>query len=346
MKSITLYLALLLTSLFCKVYAQSDFSEKMNELSLKMEKTISDEKELLANQLEAVNNQLSFGTLTAAEAEAKKKQLSTESATRLDEKLAEIDEERNLLIQNKIEGKVELAKSDSTKTKNYTFAINSKNKDKFKYGELRTTTQFVFAIGLNNVVTDGSIANSDYRVYKSRFYEWGFTYNTRLDKNSQLFHIKYGLSLQYNDLRPTDNRYLVDNGETTDLVTSPVVQDDSRFRNVNLVFPVHFELDFSKTKDRDGRKIFLSHDSFRLGIGGYTGFNVKSKQIQKYDVAGYDTRTVTRGDWNTNNFIYGLSGYIGYGQISLYAKYDLNPLFKDNAVDQRNISMGLRFDFN
>jgi hypothetical protein len=27
-------------------------------------------------------------------------------------------------------------------------------------------------------------------------------------------------------------------------------------------------------------------------------------------------------------------------------KYDLNPLFKDNAVKQNNVSLGLRFDFN
>jgi len=28
----------------------------------------------------------------------------------------------------------------------------------------------------------------------------------------------------------------------------------------------------------------------------------------------------------------------------LYLKYDLNPLFKDNVIDQNNISLGLRFD--
>ncbi len=344
MKSITLYLALFLTSILCKVYAQSDFTSRLNDLSLKMEKAITDEKAQLANQLEAINNQLTFGTITAAEAETKKKQLATESAARLDEKLAEIDQERNSLIQNKIDGKTELAQNDSTKTKNYYFSISSKSLRK-KNGELRTTTQFVFAIGLNNVVTNGSVANSDFRVYKSRFYEWGFTYNTRLDKNKQLFHLKYGLSLQYNDLRPTDNRTFVDNGATTDLVVSPT-QQESRFRNVNLVLPVHFELDFSKTKEKEGKKIFNSHDSFRIGLGGYTGLSVRSKQVQRFENSGYDTKATTKGDWNTNDFIYGLSAYIGYGEISLYAKYDLNPLFKNNAIDQRNISMGIRFDFN
>jgi hypothetical protein len=30
----------------------------------------------------------------------------------------------------------------------------------------------------------------------------------------------------------------------------------------------------------------------------------------------------------------------------LYLKYDLNPMFKDNAIKQNNISLGVRFDFN
>lgn len=53
-----------------------------------------------------------------------------------------------------------------------------------------------------------------------------------------------------------------------------------------------------------------------------------------------------KGDYNVNNFIYGLSSYVGYKEISLYLKYDLNPIFKNNAIDENNISLGIRFDFN
>ena len=44
--------------------------------------------------------------------------------------------------------------------------------------------------------------------------------------------------------------------------------------------------------------------------------------------------------------MYGLSGYIGWGDLAIYAKYDLNPLFKDQAFDQNNISLGLRWDLD
>ncbi len=55
---------------------------------------------------------------------------------------------------------------------------------------------------------------------------------------------------------------------------------------------------------------------------------------------------MTKGDFNTNNFIYGLSAYVGFSEISLYVKYDLNPLFTNNPIKQNNISLGVRFDFN
>ena len=73
---------------------------------------------------------------------------------------------------------------------------------------------------------------------------------------------------------------------------------------------------------------------------------MKSKQVLKFEVDDHKVTERVRGDFNTNNFIYGLSTYIGYKQTSLYLKYDLNPLFKENVVEQNNVSLGVRFDFN
>lgn len=213
----------------------------------------------------------------------------------------------------------------------------------------RTTSQFVLAFGLNNLITQGeNLENADYRVWGSRFFEWGLTYNTRILKSQNLFHAKYGFSVMYNNLRPTDNRLFVRNGNQTELQTASVILNDSRFRNVQLVFPVHLEFDFSPKKlSKDGTKTyFRTHESVRLGIGGYGGFNIKSKQITKFERNGNDVRDKQKGDFNASDFVYGLSTYIGYKQTSLYLKYDMNPLFKNNAVDQNNISLGIRFDFN
>jgi hypothetical protein len=116
---------------------------------------------------------------------------------------------------------------------------------------------------------------------------------------------------------------------------------------VNLVVPIHFELDFTKPKIVNDNKIFKSHDGFRIGFGGFAGVNVKTKQILKFDDSlGNSVTQRSKGNYNTNDFVYGLSSYMGFGQTSLYVKYDLNTLFTDNIVKQNNISLGLRLDLN
>ena len=161
-----------------------------------------------------------------------------------------------------------------------------------------------------------------------------------------MLHFKYGWSVQYNNLRPTDNRYFVENGKETVLQTNVLNLDESRLRNVNLVLPLYLEFDFSGSKDYKGKPLYRTHESARFGLGGYFGANLKTKQILKYEQNGHSITQKAKGDFNVNDFVYGLGAYIGYKETSLYLKYDLNPLFKNNGVDQNNISLGIRFDFN
>lgn len=345
------------------------FEGRAEQISIGIKNDVREEKELLKKEIEIIDKQLIEGSITKTQAEEKKIKLAETSAKAIEEKVKLRQEALSKLIQEDVDkalprsrenGGMSLTLSGnniSQKTKtgdidgrmNFAFpAMKAYNgqKDKDRQQNKRTSSQVVFAIGVNNLATEGAVANSDFRYWQSRFYEWGFTFNTRINPNHNLLHFKYGLSLMYNDLQPTDNRYFIDNGNQTDLETNPVDQDHSRFRNVNLVVPMHLEFDFTKPKIKDGKTYFKSHNSFRLGIGGYLGANVKSKQILKYDLDGYHTEEKTKGDFNTNGFVYGLSTYLGYKATSLYLKYDLNPLFENNTVDQNNISLGVRFDFN
>jgi hypothetical protein len=81
-----------------------------------------------------------------------------------------------------------------------------------------------------------------------------------------------------------------------------------------------------------------------VGLGGYGGFNLGTRQKLKYERDGDRVKDKLKRDYNTSNLIYGLSAYAGFGGTTLYMKYDLNPIFKDALVEQNNISLGLRFD--
>ena len=354
MRNFTLYLAVAACLVASKLSAQESFEAKVHAIADKIENITKDEKAALKAELEAVNKELEAGTITKEQADEKKMKLAETRSKNIETRIGQAQDELKELVKQKVDGKIQ-DKYEGNKIEISFSKSKHKNTEKFKrwkdsianVSDKRTTSQFVFATGVNNLVTNKSIANSDYRYWGSHFYEWGITGNTRLFKNDNLLHLKYGFSVMYNNLRPTDNRLFVANGNQTNLETSSINLSESRFRNVYISVPVHLEFDFTKAKkNAEGKTIFRTHESVRFGIGGYAGFRVKSKQILEYDSDGHDITVKEKGGFNTNDFIYGVSTYLGYGATSLYLKYDLNPLFKDNAVKQNNISLGVRFDLN
>lgn len=340
-----IYIAASLAIAACNPLFAQDFQTRVGNVAAQIAEITAQEKSALAEDVASVNQALINGEITEAEAEAQKLVHAEQRSAAIERRTALVHEELKALIQQKVDGVIDDAPvADPDHNFNITVKRDSTKK---KHGELRTTSQFVLAFGLNHLLTDGAMAHSDFRVWGSRFFEWGVTYNTRIFKNHNLLHAKYGVSLQYNTLRPTDNRYFAVEGRQTNLVTSDIALKDSRFRALNLVVPVHLEFDFTKVDRSADKPRFKTHDSFRLGIGGYAGANVKTKQVLQYkDENGNRVRERTRGDFNASDFVYGLSAYVGYGEVSLYAKYDLNPFFEHNAIDQHNLSMGLRLDFN
>jgi hypothetical protein len=353
MRNFTIYLVLLLCLFASKLLAQdpSQKGEQTNQtfeiqaknIASNIEKITKEEKAELKKEVDAVNDELANGTITKEEAERKKEALAQVRAINIETRVAKEQEQLEILVQKKVDGKI--SENDSTKV---TLINIGYDKNIFKNtNEKRTTTQFVLAFGANNLVTDGAVADSDFYYWQSRFFEWGLTYNTRIFKNDNLLHLKYGFSVMYNNICPTDNRYFVpDENNQTNLEVFPYELENSRFKNVYLVAPLHLEFDFSKNKSKEGNTSFSTHKGVRFGIGGYGGFRIKSKQKMYYNIDYDKIRIKTKGNFNANDLIYGVSTYLGYKATSLYLKYDLNPLFENNVIDQNNISLGVRFDFN
>ena len=341
------------------------FGKKVEEISLAMEYLLAREKNELKVVVDSLENAHNSNTISKEQLKELKEIEAEKTAKKIEIGLERYNSKLDSLIQNKVEmGSKEFTSQLDTINgkKVYTYSkkhnaayfevpalkIYSSVADKLERKSKRTTSQFVFAFGLNNAIPkDGDLENSDFRVWGSHFYEWGLTYNTRIFKKHNLLHAKYGFSVMYNNLRPIDNRYFQKNGDQTLLATSSFDLQESRLRNVYLAIPFHLEFDFSPKKtSKDGASsYFRTHESIRLGIGGYGGVRIKSKQLIHYEENGDKEKTKQKGDFNVTDFNYGLSSYIGYKAISLYCKYDMNQLFKNNG-DLNNVSLGLRWDFN
>lgn len=346
-----IYLLLLLCPV-ASLTSQKTFDKEVKAISKKMENITNEEKEWLRLEVESINSKVDNNELTVAQGEELKKVAAQKCAKNIEEKIVPLEAELQQLVKDKAEGKYDeeptviVSEDDDN---NFKFEWKTKDKKKIK-GEPRTTSQFIFAFGLNNMVTDGdlsTIENNAIQFNNSRFYEWGLTWKTRLVPTSNLLQLKYGLSLTYNNLRPKDNQYFETIGEQTGLAPHPfTLSKEPYFRTILMVVPLHLEFDFSKKRVIDDKVILKSQRGMRLGIGGYAGVNLSTKQKLEYKRESFRHEETIKGDYNTSDFIYGLSGYIGYRDVSFYAKYDLNPIFTNNTVDQNNISFGVRFDFN
>ena len=304
------------------------------------------ERNLLKTEVEFIHQQLEKGEITKEKADALKQEVAKKRALNIEARLAMIDNQIDLLKRNDDSDQTYgNTKSDVLLSFGKKNGLYIQGKSKPAKYDIRTGNQFLFAIGFNNALIDGqSLDDSPYKIGGSGFVELGWLWSTRLLENSNFVRVNYGLSLQWNKLTLKDNLYFVEKGNQTTLEEFPLDLKKSKFRTTSLVVPLHFEFGPSKKEVYDDRIRFYTTNQFKIGIGGFAGVNLSTLQKLKYKEDGRNQKDKLKNDYNTSNFVYGLSGYVGVGEFSVYAKYNLNALFKDQSVAQNNISLGLRWN--
>lgn len=348
MRTIVLFTAALVlwAGNFTTVLSQEKTSwEKMEEA------VVEEEKSALRKEVEAINKQLEKELISFEEAEQLKKEAAEKRAKNIDNRLAIISNQKELSERNDpdslVESRFGFDPGREAAGEDLILGVKIKNRKKEIRYDRRTTTGFNLAFGLNNAITQGeSFDRSPFRIGGSRFFEMGWTAKTRILENSNWVRVKYGIAFQFNGLKPVDNQYFVDTGSETVLEVFPHHLKKSKFRMDNLVVPVHFEFGPSKKIVKEDYFRYSTFNKPAFGIGGYAGVNLSSRQKLKYREDGRRQKEKLKQDYNTSNLIYGISGYVTWRKAGLYVKYDLNPIFTGNPADQRNISVGLRFDSN
>lgn len=362
--------------LLCTTIAQSQektFEKEVSKISKRIENITKQQKDSLKAKVIDIDKKLEKGEITKTTSETLKKEVAAYHARRIEKLVGEQERLLQLLVQDKTNGKIASSEENYNNDVfedednvfsigNKTFRFNVSEGDKDENEERRkkrwtrknkkqrsTTTQFVFAMGINNVLNDNDLStlnNSEYQLWRSRFYEVGFTWKTRFSRKPSQLYFKYGISFLWNNLRLEDNRIHVKNGNITEIQTFADNLSESRLRHVQMNFPVHLEWDFSKNKTyNSGRVRDRTNRSVRFGIGGFVGFKLGTRQYLEYrDVNNVEVEEVQYDNFNMNTINYGLSTYLGYRDTSFYVKYDLNPLFQN--TETRNVSMGIRFDLN
>jgi len=323
--------------------------------SLEQEKTnIADtEKFNLKKELEKITEHLDKGEITAEKAQSLKEEAAKNAAIIIDNKTAIID------------GQIELLKRDVKysftpyagayfeigfgnsydDSGSFLLGINYNTQNKKKKYDKRTYSDMIFGFGWNNTVGDDQTIGDSYHFGKSTYAEVGFALRTRLLKNSNKVRLAYGISLQGNTLSPKNNKYFVNDNGTTVLQKFPNQLKRNDLFISNLIVPVHFEFGPSKKHEYKDYFRYDTTDQFKVGIGGFAGVNLWATQRLKYKDNGERIMDRMRRDFNVNPFVYGLSGYVGFGPLALFARYELNTVFKNSTYQDHNLAFGFRVDW-
>ena len=375
MKRILLVLVLFSTTIAFS--QEKNFEDEVQKISKRIELITKTEKAALKEKIQLINKRLDKKEITSEQAQKLKKEAADFHAKVISDKVSVEEGKLQLLVQDKANGKIKSKPKKKAEFDDYddsTFSIGRKifrvrvndNPDYISRRDKRrnerrsnwehkgktnrsTTTQFVFALGVNNVLVDNQLSTletSNYQFWQSHFYELGWTWKTRMDRDASKLYFKYGVSFLWNNLRAKNNMFHVVNGDQTNLVVHSEKLSENRLRHVQMNFPIHFEWDFSRNSEySDGRVRDRTNRSFRLGIGAFAGFKLGTRQYIEYkDSNDVKVEELQKDNFNMNILNYGLSGYIAYKNTGFYVKYDMNSLFKNSEV--RNISLGVRFDFN
>ena len=357
MQTITKYLMVFILSFSVQLMNAQEPATKSESIDMliKLKKTVEqEEREALKTKVEAINQRLDKGEISQNEANLLKKEAAEKHALNIENRIAIIDNKIELLKRNGYvfedktrdeRGVIRIGRGDET-SESFIFIGKQRDDKPYRYDK-RTTSDFVLAFGLNNAIIEGeNFDDTPYKIGGSRFFEIGWAWKTRVFQNSNFLRIKYGYSFQINGLKPKDNMYFTQNGDETMLEEFPSELKKSKLSITNLVFPVHFEFGPSKRIDRENYFRYSTRNQFKIGIGGYAGFNIGTRQKLKYSVDGEKIKDKMKKSFNATSLVYGLSGYIAFDDTALYVKYDLSPIFNDQVVKQNNISLGVRFDMD
>lgn len=356
MKKNFLLLTLLLYTISIKAQNTS-FEKKSAQITHRIDSITFAEKSTLKKELKKIDKKLKKKEINNEAANSEKNKIAEYHAKRINNAIFIEEKKMQALIKDRVSGKLDLEEGEQSKNNSF-FTIFNDSEDNFYNDtvtglkvEKRFTSQFVVALGLNIVLNDDNGFYGDgFKDNLGSYGEVGFSFKYRLKEESNLWNFKFGFSTMIYELRPqSKNEILVTNQNQTTVQNAGLELKRSHFNNVFIGIPVHLELDFSKPQyDKKTNQTYLhSQRGFRFGVGGYLVARIASSQFIRYNNEdGKRIRLNENDNFNASNINFGPSAYVGYRDYSVYFKYDVNPVFKNNPQDINTFSIGLRADFN
>ncbi|AYA36327.1 PorT family protein [Hymenobacter oligotrophus] len=202
-------------------------------------------------------------------------------------------------------------------------------------------TDFGIDVGLNALTNRADLPSNeefDLRPWGSRYVALKWQFWARFGKNNPIyFHL--GPEVAFNNFMFEGNRRPIAVDNRTTIVTDPLGRnfEKSKLAMTTLNLPVGITV---RLRNNEGKEMF------RIGGGGFVGYRLGSHTKIKYEEEGRTNKDKDRGSYNLQDFQYGVTGTLGVRNFNLFAKYNLNELFKDNRGPKAQVlSFGLTTAF-
>jgi hypothetical protein len=169
----------------------------------------------------------------------------------------------------------------------------------------------------------------DLRPLGSRYVSVNTHIAPRIGGPSSPLHLRSGLEFAFNNFMFDENITLREIDNQTVFFYEP----DRTFQKTKLAtssvnVPLMVMLRFKNQKGNDG---------FTLAAGGFVGHRLGSHTKVKYSEDGRTNKDKDRGNFNLTDVQYGTNFIIGFGSLQLFAKYNMNPLFRDSRGPEVNV---------
>lgn len=220
--------------------------------------------------------------------------------------------------------------------------ITSVGSDKYRK---RVTTTSGLTLGLGYKFIDGNnLGIDDFSYGNNNYFSIGINWKTTLNK-SQTLRFKYGIEYQSLGTELNGNRaFTISDPNNTQIERLTFNADKAKFRQDQLVFPLHFEIGGTERREyENGRVRYSETNQLKFGLGGYAGLNMRSQLKFKFDQEGEDIKQTTINSFDNNIFVYGVDAYVGFDSFAVFGRMALNDIFKSGSVDGQYIAFGIRF---
>ncbi len=177
----------------------------------------------------------------------------------------------------------------------------------------------------------------DLRTLGSRYVNIGLDYRIRLGGKHSPLRLNIGPEFAFNNYMLNGNDKWVNANGRTDVVREADAgrqyqKTKLATSSVNLPLMLNLRLHDSHYKP-----------TFSIGVGGFVGYRLLTWTKLKYTADGDTKKDKDYNAYNMENLQYGLQGTLGFRNLTLFAKYNMNQLFKaGQGPDTQVVSFGVR----